>query len=285
MRCPRTDGLNDGQWAGAVEGLWQDDFLEASFTYVEVRENFETDLGFLKREAIRRHSSRFIIRPRPQSDLIRQLTFGIHFEQFLGVKDNELITDVYHIDSGISFQDGSSFNVNPHNRTEVVIDTLELPGFDIPPGSYSWWYSEINYSSNPARKLSGGLSYRPEWDYYGKGNMRHQWAITPVVKFSSRFSVRVDYSINRIEPAGLEAVNFHQMNNTFNFAFNRKWLTSTQLQYNSSNDVLGVNFRLNYIYRPGDDLFFVYTEFRDRTDPITDLDRQIVLKFTHSFDF
>ena len=106
-----------------------------------------------------------------------------------------------------------------------------------------------------------------------------------MVKLSSRFSFRVNYSINRIEPVGLEAVNFHQMNNTFNFAFSRKWLTSTLLQYNSSNDVLGVNFRLNYIYRPGDDLFFVYTEFRDRTDPITDLDRQIVLKFTHSFDF
>ncbi len=105
------------------------------------------------------------------------------------------------------------------------------------------------------------------------------------VRFSSRFSFRVNYSINRIEAVGLEAVNFHQMNNTFNVAFSRKWLTSTVLQYNSSNDVLGVNFRLNYIYRPGDDLFFVYTEFRDRTDPITDLDRQIVLKFTHSFDF
>ncbi|MCZ6878451.1 MAG: DUF5916 domain-containing protein, partial [Acidobacteria bacterium] len=280
-----TDGLNDGQWAGAVEGHWTDDFLDASFTYVEVRENFETDLGFLKREAIRRHSSRFLIRPRPQSDLIRQLNFGIHFEQFLDVRDNELVTQVYHFDNGIRFQDGSTFNVNPHRRTEVVLDTLELPGFDIPPGTYTWWYSEINFRSNPARKLSGGLSYRPELDYYGKGNRRHQWSITPLVKFSSRFSVRVNYSINRIEPVGLEAVNFHQMNNTFNFAFNRKWLTSTQLQYNSRSDVLGVNFRLNYIYRPGDDLFFVYTEFRDRTDPITDLDRQIILKFTHSFDF
>jgi len=280
-----TDGLDNRQWAGVAEGLWKDDFLEASFTYVEIQENFETDLGFLKREAIRKHSSRVVISPRPASDTIRQFNFGINFEQFLDVRDNELVTEVYHLDNGIRFQDGSSANFNPHRRTEVVIDTLELPGFDVGPGSYSWWYYDVNYRSNPARKISGGLTYRYERDYFGKGNARHRWGINPVVKFSSRFSFRVNYSINRIEPVGLEAVNFHQMNNTFNFALSRKWLTSTLLQYNSSNDVLGVNFRLNYIYRPGDDLFFVYTEFRDRTDPITDLDRQIVLKFTHSFDF
>ncbi len=288
-----TDGLDDRQWTGGVEGRWEADFLDASVTYLEIQENFETDIGFIRRESSRRHSERFMVYPRPNSDLIRQLNFGVNFEQNLNVQDNELVTEIYHFDNGIRFQDGSSLAVNPHRRTEVVIDdpdepgiqSLSLPGLDIAPGRYTWWYSDFNYRSNPARKISGGLSYRPEWDYYGKGNMKHQWSITPVIKFSSRFSFRVGYSINRIEPVGLEAVNFHQMNNTFNFAFSRKWLTSTQLQYNSSNDVLGVNFRLNYIYRPGDDLFFVYTEFRDRTDPITDLDRQIVMKFTHSFEF
>ncbi len=49
--------------------------------------------------------------------------------------------------------------------------------------------------------------------------------------------------------------------------------------------VVGVNFRLNYIYRPGDDLFIVFNEFRDRSQATTDLDRQLIVKFTHSFDF
>ena len=128
-----TDGLDNRQWAGVAEGLWKDDFLEASFTYVEIQENFETDLGFLKREAIRKHSSRVVISPRPASDTIRQFNFGINFEQFLDVRDNELVTEVYHLDNGIRFQDGSSANFNPHRRTEVVIDTLELPGFDVGP--------------------------------------------------------------------------------------------------------------------------------------------------------
>ena len=106
-----------------------------------------------------------------------------------------------------------------------------------------------------------------------------------MVKFNSRFSIQMNYGINRIELAGSEPSTFHLLNTTFNFAFSRKWLTSTVLQYNSDRDVGGVNFRLNYLYRPGDDLFIVFNEFRDRSLGTTDLDRQLIVKFTHSFDF
>ena len=106
-----------------------------------------------------------------------------------------------------------------------------------------------------------------------------------MVKFNSRFSIQMNYGINRIELAGSEPSTFHLLNTTFNFAFSLKWLTSTVLQYNSDRDVGGVNFRLNYLYRPGDDLFIVFNEFRDRSLGTTDLDRQLIVKFTHSFDF
>jgi len=84
---------------------------------------------------------------------------------------------------------------------------------------------------------------------------------------------------------GGELETFHQVNSGLNIAFSRKWLTSVKLQYNSSSDVIGVNFRLNYIYRPGDDFFIVYNDFRDRTDAPAELDRSLAIKFTHSFDF
>ena len=76
------------------------------------------------------------------------------------------------------------------------------------------------------------------------------------------------------------------MNNRFNYAFNRRWLTSTLFQWANTRDLIGFNFRLNYIYRPGDDIFLVYNEFRRTVAGGPDqLDRSIALKFTHSFDF
>ncbi len=105
------------------------------------------------------------------------------------------------------------------------------------------------------------------------------------MKFGSHFSAEIDYAINRIQLSGGQPVTTHQVNNKFNLALSRKLLASTIVQYNSDRDRFGVNFRLNYIYRPGDDLFIVYNESQDRRDPITDIDRSLILKFTHSFDF
>jgi len=280
-----TDGIDDRQWLGAVETIWSDDLLQAGFTYFEIGENFQTDLGFIKREAVRSYGPRFAISPRPSSDRIRQLSFGARLEHFRSVVDNELLTEIYHFDNSIQFQDGSSFAVNPHRRVEVVDEDLNLPGGLVPPGTYTWWHVNTEYRLNPARKISGNLEYRYEWDYYGEGGKRHEWVLAPLVKFNSRFSFQMNYGINRIELAGSEPSTFHLLNNTFNFAFSRKLLTSTVLQYNSDSDVVGLNFRLNYIYRPGDDLFIVFNEFRDRSQATTDLDRQFIVKFTHSFDF
>ena len=281
-----TDGVDDRQWLGAVEAFWSDDLLQTGFTYFEIGENFQTDLGFIKREAVRTYGPRFTISPRPSIDRIRKLAFGVRLEHFRSVVDNELFTEIYHFDNSIQFQDGSSFAVNPHRRVEVLDTPLSLPGgLVVPPGTYTWWHSNFEYRLNPARKVSGNLEYRYEWDYYGEGGKRHEWVLAPVVKLNSSFSFQINYGINRIELAGMEPSTFHLLNTTFNFALSRKWLTSTVLQYNSSDDVVGLNFRLNYIYRPGDDLFIVFNEFRDRSGATIDLDRQFIVKFTHSFDF
>ena len=142
------------------------------------------------------------------------------------------------------------------------------------------------YSLNPARKLSGQFSGRYAKDYYGSGGKRIEWEVGPVIKLSSRFSAELNYSFSQAQlPTATESVDFHVVNSVFNFAFSRKWLTSTRIQYNSDRDVTGINFRLNYIYRPGDDLFVVINAFGDSTDSPTEVDRSITVKLTHSFDF
>jgi len=253
-------------------------------TYWHLDENFETDLGFLGRPGTRKLEPRFSFSPRPDSDVIRQMLFSYRLEDFQRVKDGQLETRIHHFNYSIFFQNGSWIRINPHHETENLIEPLRLPGgLTVPPGRYSWWYFPVLYTFNPARRLSGALSLRYETDYYGGSRSLVQ--VTPVLKLSSRFSAELNYSFNRIRLAAGDPVSFHQVNNRINFAFSRKWLTSTSIQYNSSSDVIGVNFRLNYIYRPGDDLFIVYSDFRERRNLPAELNRSIAIKFTHSFDF
>jgi len=279
-----TDGVTDHQMMGALSARWVDDLLDVGLTYWHLDENFETDLGFLGRPGTRKLEPRFSFSPRPASDVIRQMLFSYRLEDFQRVKDGQLETRIHHFNYSIFFQNGSWIRINPHHETENLIEPLRLPGgLTVPPGRYSWWYFPVLYTFNPARRLSGALSLRYETDYYGGSRSLVQ--VTPVLKLSSRFSAELNYSFNRIRLAAGDPVSFHQVNNRINFAFSRKWLTSTSIQYNSSSDVIGVNFRLNYIYRPGDDLFIVYSDFRERRNLPAELNRSIAIKFTHSFDF
>ncbi len=71
-----------------------------------------------------------------------------------------------------------------------------------------------------------------------------------------------------------------------NYAFSNQWLTSTTVQYSSLDDFVNFRFRLNYIYRPGDDIFFIYNEGRNVDERESGLvGRSIMLKWTYSFDF
>jgi hypothetical protein len=78
----------------------------------------------------------------------------------------------------------------------------------------------------------------------------------------------------------------HVINSRINYNFNNRWPTSTAIQYNNTDSFIGFNFRLNYIYRPGDDFFFINNKGR-RVGGALDgqQDRTVQAKLTYSFDY
>jgi hypothetical protein len=79
----------------------------------------------------------------------------------------------------------------------------------------------------------------------------------------------------------------HLINSQVNFAFNNMWLTSGTVQYSNLAHLAVVNFRLDYIYRTGDDLFLIYNASRvlDSNSTSRQTNQAIIAKLTHSFDF
>ena len=72
----------------------------------------------------------------------------------------------------------------------------------------------------------------------------------------------------------------------FGYAFSTKLTTNALVQYNSLNQDFSVNMRLNFIHRPGSDLFLVLTERRGVEDELWDLsDRGLVAKVTYLMRF
>jgi len=286
----------DGNWAASANAKWNSDFLLAGMEFLSIDPNFRDDLGFVRRTDIRRFAPSLAIRPRPSIRGVRQM-------EFLGTLDymidhnNRVVrrTDKYIFQT--FFEDSGILRIIPlvynFDRVEVPFEISQ--GVTIPAGNYSWNVYVLRYTLSPARKLSGTLDFSHRYGFYG-GNM-YKWQFTPLLKLTENLSVNANYLIHDATLPGGSFVD-HIVNTRINYAFNNQWLTSTTLQYDNSSSFVGFNFRLNYIFRPGDDFFLVYNEgrralFEDignverRVTGVFDgqKDRSLLVKLTYSFDY
>jgi len=126
------------------------------------------------------------------------------------------------------------------------------------------------------------MSYRWGGFYRGKSRIiTLRTGLRPIPSFASEIS----FVYNDIDlPQGDFANHLLRAKLTYNFS-TRLTLMSL-LQWNSDTGEVNVNIRLNFIHRPGSDLFIVYNERRLVEGLETGiLDRTIAVKFTYLFNF
>ena len=298
----RSDSPGNGGNGGARLGTikWDSDLLGASLDYVSIEPYFRDDLGYVRRKNIRRLSPFVEFRPRPRSKLIRQIKFQFRSDNLTNSNDWEMQSQLNHQQMEVVFQSGDSFIIAPHRgfekvdkafnlRERVVAVTTEgqvtrrQPIIAVPAGDYIWWWWYLGYTANPARKLSGNFVWKNSPGYYG-GNLV-EWRLDPKLKVTNNLSFDASYRRNKLT-FGQTRFTDHVLNFRVNYSFNNQWLTTTTIQYNNVDSFAGINFRLNYIFRPGDDFFLVYNEGLRLGDVFHgQKDRSIQAKLTYSFDF
>ena len=98
-------------------------------------------------------------------------------------------------------------------------------------------------------------------------------------------SVEASYEYNDVTlPQG--AFTTHVVNGRMNVNVSNKWLTTTLAQYDSAASRKVLFFRVNDIFRPGDNVFFVFNQTTQPTAIGRDQrDRAVMLKATYAFDF
>ncbi len=290
-------GNTEQNWVSSGTIRWNSDFLSTGLDYVFIEPNFRDDLGFINQTNIRRVTPTLQLKPRPRSGPIRQIELRTRFD-YVTNSDWEFDRRRNHYTIQVHFQSGDSVQVSPHYRFERLSELFRpdvppgVPEVVVPRGDYGWWYVRYQYSANPARRLSGNISVTPNPGYFG-GDLI-EWRVQPKLKLTDNLSFELNYRINDIT-FGQTSFIQHVANFRINYNFNNQWLTGTTIQYNNVDSFAGINFRLNYIFRPGDDLFLVYNEgrrsvFDNEGRQIAGVfggqkDRSLQLKLTYSFDF
>jgi hypothetical protein len=290
-------GNKDRDWVSMGSLTWDSDFLLASVETVAIEPNFRDDLGYVPRRNMRRVSPIFGISPRPKSGPIRQIRFQPRFDTVMN-RDWIVESRRDHYTFTVDFQSGDAITFSPHYRLEKLASDFTLrdrlvnlrPGVNVrqpvvvvPAGDYDWWYVRMSYNLNPARRLSGSIAFQPSPGYFG-GRL-YEWILSPRLKVSDTMSFDLGYNINEGHFGKVDFVD-HIVNLRVNYNVTNRWLTTTTLQYNNVDAFAGVNFRLNYIFRPGDDFFLIYNEGRALDNTLDgQKNRSLVAKLTYSFDF
>ena len=278
-----TAPLEEGKWAG--QGLidWQSDLIEFSLEHASIpkEENFNPEIGFVGREDIKRTVTEFDYQPRPNIDLIRQMEFGTAFE-YISNQKGELETRVFELEWEARFESGDDLNLQFTRTFERLVDPFQIRGGvgTVPVGDYEFNEYQLMYRSFRGRKVSGNLSFAAGDFFNGK---RIRFDISPQFKPTQKLSFEPSYEWNKIS---LPDVSFttQEFNGEVNYSFSQKWLTRTTFLLDSQDQEYSVNFRLNYIFRPGDDFFVVYNETRSYGSGGHLQNRALIVKLTFSLD-
>jgi len=281
-----TPTLPEDDWSAFGRILWDSDFLLAGAEHLLVQRNFKPEIGFVPRPDQRKTTLQFGVRPRPESDLIRQLVFRTRMD-YTQNQDGKQESMQYHFFTWETrFESGDRIMIDFHRNFERLFEPFPIrPDITIPPGTYRGGNILLLWDGAPQRKIAGVEMIRFSYERGFFDGSRVELRIEPQIKLSEALSFDVSYVLDEVDlPYG--DFTSQVINTRANYSFSNKWLTSATVQYSSLDDFVNFRFRINYIYRPGDDIFFIYNEGRNVDELESGLvGRSIMLKWTRSFDF
>jgi hypothetical protein len=277
-----TPGANGNDYAGRAKYNFFTDLHEIFLEHLYIGPEFKHDVGFVRRAGIQRSDAAYIWQPRPHRWNVRNF-----------VLRNELVytTDIHRtlltreeISQFTSrFLSDDAARVNTTHTFDRVERAFEIAkGVVVPAGDYGFRDTWVEGEGSGKRVVAGRVRVGAG-DFYG--GSRSYVQIAPSFRPMPLVSVEAAYEYNDVAlPQG--AFTTHVVNGRMNFNVSNRWLTTTLAQYDSASSRRVLFFRLDYIFRPGDNLFVVFNEATQPTALARDQrDRALMVKWTYALDF
>ena len=232
---------------------------------LSVGENFNPEVGFVRRDDFRRNSVQARFSPRPQSVAwVRKLLFQGSLDYTTDGR-GVLETRIQQGLVGIELENGDRIFAGATDNYELIRESFDISNeLTIPPGAYSFVNTRVVYALAQQRVVAGGLTFDRGGFFGGNrtsvGYFRGRLGITP------QLTVEPSVSLNWFSmPQGDFRTDLVAARTTYTLT--PRMFVAALLQYNSSIDALVTNLRFRWEYQPGSELFVVYTDQRDTFDP------------------
>ena len=268
-----TDGVTRDAASYQAIGEYGGDRYGGHLEYLKVGAGFNPEVGFIARTNFRRTYGTARFSPRPKSiRAVRKFTYQGNFDRFVnGAGDLET-----RIETGLfntEFENSDVLAVNVTRDYELLLRPATILGVTIPTGGHQFTNALVTYALGAQRPVSGTVSLQTGNFYNGTLTaVGYSAARVSVLK---QFSLEPTISINRVEVPGA-TVTTRLFRTRVDYGFTPLMFASGLLQYTSSDRAFSSNLRFRWEYRPGSELFVVYTDERDQTDPRVALPTQVI---------
>ncbi|HYU80586.1 MAG TPA: DUF5916 domain-containing protein, partial [Vicinamibacterales bacterium] len=252
-----------------------DDSYDANFNYMadrygvkteflKIGDHFNPEVGFLRRDDFRKSSVslRFSPRPKNRFKIVRKFTYQAdldYFENGEGRMESRQQSATFNAE----FNNSDRFSIVANDNYELLVDRFALPvkrSVVIAPGAYNFRDVTVGYNFGQQRRMSGNVSVQ-HGEYYN-GHLTVIGLSTARVSLLKQFSVEPRISINRVD-LSVGKFTTTLLGSRADYGFSPRMFASALIQYSSSDRTFSSNLRYRWEYRPGSELFLVWTDEHD----------------------
>lgn len=263
----RTPGRteDDDSYQGLID--YAADRYGAHLQYLKVGDHFNPEIGFVSRVNFRRTYGTLRFSPRPKSiRSVRKFTYQANFDHFTngaGVLETRIETGAFNTE----FENSDAFSVSVSREYQLLARPSPVGGVRFPAGGYQFTNALVSYGFGAQRRVSGTVSLQAGQFYDGTiTSLAYTTGMLAPARVTvlRQFSLEPSVQINRVEsPSG--SVTTKVLRARADYGFSPLMLASALLQYGSGDHAFSSNLRFRWEYRPGSELFVVYSDERDAT--------------------
>ena len=264
-------------------GNWQSEVARVNASYTDIGDDFNPEVGYVYRTGSRWFRSEARATPYLHWSGVRRMWIGPEIDIILN-SDNELETRTFIWSTWLELETNGWGGIRIYRNFENLTEDFEIrDGIIIPRGQYN--YNNYSLILNAEGNVFNGRLGFNVGDFYN--GIRRGFDIRLDLRFAGRFSVEPRYEFNRIalpqQGESDKQVSFDT--NIFGgrvvYSFSTDLFTKFYIQWNSDRNLITTNFLVNYIYRPGSDIYFVFNQTYG-TDSMTSglMDTTLVGKVT-----
>ena len=230
---------------------------------LKVGDRFNPDVGFLRRTDFKRHFSQVRFSPRPARNRMKAIRRFIYLGNIDYIENNRGRLDFREQEGQfqIEFFNSDRLDLDYTRDYEFIPKPFAIASnVTVPQGGYTYQSFLTSYFAGRQHKLSGTVSLQ-QGSLYG-GNKRTLGLSGARTDLTAQLALEPGFSLNWVSlPWGKFTSSVITERTTYTIT--PRMFISALTQYNSSSHTFSTNARFRWEYRPGSEMFIVYSDGRD----------------------